>query len=223
MRSVIRATPVADAELVLCANPDIHQGLSCTFRSQFVDTVEPAYESEVVPVTVDLSPVIAATTHWLLCAYPAAGGVFSGTLAEAQARQATTVAAWLRYPTELDAGLVTMVGPGGSARLDWLAGAEVATPHEGEHAWRSWVDEVVASWAACLLADHALATAAVAAVRGSEHTSGIQCEFRRLLRPDERDRRAAALLRHPDLLAPVADLHREQLRERLDVDPVEAA
>jgi hypothetical protein len=172
---------------------------------------------------VDLSPLIAASTHWLLCAYPPAGGVFSATLAEAQARQAVTVAAWLRYPTALDAGLVTMVGPGGSARLDWLVGVETVSRHDDEHAWRTWVDEVIASWAACLLAGHELAAAAVAAVNGCEHTSGIQCDFRRLLRPDEQDRRAAALLRHPDLLAPVADLHRDQLRQRLNLDSVEAA
>ncbi|GDY32509.1 hypothetical protein [Gandjariella thermophila] len=172
---------------------------------------------------VDLSPMIAATTHWLLRAYPPTGGVFGATLAEAQARQAATVAAWLRYPTALDAGLVTMVGPGGSARLDWLVGADTAPPAEDEHAWRSWVDEVVASWAACLLGDEALAAAAVTAVKGSEHASGIHCDFRRLVRPDEKDRKAAALLRHPDLLAPVADLHRGPLRERLNLDSVEAA
>ncbi|MET8181258.1 hypothetical protein [Streptomyces sp. NPDC005336] len=40
-------------------------------------------------------------------------------------------------------------------------------------------------------------------------------EFRRLTAPDEYDRRAAPLLRHPDLMAPVADLHRAPLLERL--------
>ncbi|WP_181796103.1 hypothetical protein [Streptomyces sp. WELS2] len=43
-------------------------------------------------------------------------------------------------------------------------------------------------------------------------------EYRRLLAPDGRDRRAAALLRHPDLLAPVAALHHDQLLDRLTPD-----
>src|SRR5205807_2426609 len=133
------------------------------------------------------------------------------------------VAAWLRYPTSVDAGLLTMIGPGGSARLDWLVGADPVDPLDDEHCWRSWVDEVVASWAACLLADTALAWAAVAALKGSEHTSGIHCDFRRLTRPDQRDRHASALLRHPDLVATVAELHRGQLLDRLDVDSVDAA
>ena len=47
--------------------------------------------------------------------------------------------------------------PGGSGRLDWLTGAEAVTADEAEYAWRSWVDEVVASWAACLLTTPALA------------------------------------------------------------------
>src|SRR5437763_10068296 len=102
-----------------------------------------------------------------------------------QARQAATVAAWLRYPTSVDAGLLTMIGPGGSARLDWLVGADTVDLLDDQHAWRTWVDEVVASWAACLLADSSLAAAAVAALSGSEHMSGIHCDFRRLTQPDE--------------------------------------
>lgn len=164
----------------------------------------------------NLSSVISATAQWLVRAYPALGGAFNGALAEVQARQAATVAAWLRYPTLLDAALVGMVGPGGSSRLDWLVGADATELSGAEHAWRTWVDEVVASWAACLLADAALAAAAVAAVSDCEHVAGVQREFRRLTDPDERDRYAATLLRHPDLLAPVAGLHGAQLRERLE-------
>jgi hypothetical protein len=174
-------------------------------------------------VPVDLSPVIAATTQWLLRAYPPAGGAFDAALAEMQARQATTVAAWLRYPTSVDAELLTMVGPGGSGRLDWLVGAGAVDLSDDQHSWRTWVDEVVASWAGCLLADASLAAAAVAALSGSEHTAGIRCDFRRLTRPDQRDRRASALLRHPDLVAGVAELYREQLLERLGVGSVDAA
>ncbi|MET9843186.1 hypothetical protein [Streptomyces ossamyceticus] len=167
----------------------------------------------------DLSPLIAATAQWLTRAYPAGGGAIDSALCEAQARQAVTVAAWLRYPTPMDAGLVGVAGPGGSARLDWITGYETADGAdpvaEDEHAWRSWVDEVVASWAACLLTDPALAGAAVTALAGTHHTAGSPVTFRRLLDPDVQDRRAAALLRHPDLLAPVAGLHHAGLLDAL--------
>ncbi|WAL68405.1 hypothetical protein ORV05_11740 [Amycolatopsis cynarae] len=178
----------------------------------------------------DFSAVIAATAQWLLRAYPPAGGVFDAALAEAQARQAATVAAWLRYPTTLDSSLLGMLGPGGSARLDWVTGVDTGmdtgmdtAATEEETAWRTWVDEVVASWAATLLADGELAAAAVAAVAGSEHADGLAFDFRRLTHPDDRDRQAAALLRHPDLLAPVAELHRDQLDARLGRHSAEAA
>jgi hypothetical protein len=39
----------------------------------------------------------------------------------------------------------------------------------------------------------------------------LPAEFRRLTAPDARDLEAAALLRHPDLLESVADLHRDDL------------
>ncbi|MFI5683446.1 hypothetical protein [Streptomyces sp. NPDC051636] len=164
----------------------------------------------------DLSPLIAATTQWLTRAYPPSGGALASVLCEVQARQAVTVAAWLRYPTAMDAALVGMAGPGGSAALDWITGAEVTDADAPETwAWRTWVDEVVASWAAGLLTDPGLASLAVAALTEGEHTTGTPVEFRRLIDPDEADRRAAALLRHPDLLAPVADLHHAQLLHRL--------
>jgi hypothetical protein len=162
-------------------------------------------------VPADLFSVIAATTRWLLRAYPHVGGAFSAARAENQAREAVTVAAWLRYPTVLDASLLAVVGPGGAAHLDRLTRADPVSTEE----WRSGVDEVVASWAACLLADREVAVAAVAVVSASEHRSGPLCDFRRLTDPDERECRAAALLRHPDLLAPVADLHASELRQRL--------
>jgi hypothetical protein len=139
------------------------------------------------------------------------------------------VAAWLRYPTPMDAALVTVAGPGGSGRLDWITGADgadgtdLADGAAGDNAWRTWVDEVVASWAACLLSTPGLAGAAVAALAGCEHANGSPIEFRRLVTPDERDRRAAALLRHPDLLAPIAALHRAQLLERLEPHSAPAA
>jgi hypothetical protein len=180
-------------------------------------------ESEFRNVPANLSSVIAATAQWLVRAYPAPGGAFSATLAEVQARQAATVAAWLRYPTLLDAALVGMVGPGGTGQLDWLLGTDGAVLSAEEYAWRTWVDEVVASWAACLLADPDLAVAAVAAVAGCDHMAGLHCDFRRLTTPDDRDRHAAILLRHPDLLDPVAGLHRDQLLERLDTGAAEAA
>ncbi|MCX5052372.1 MULTISPECIES: hypothetical protein [unclassified Streptomyces] len=160
----------------------------------------------------DLSPLIAATTQWLTCAYPSGDGALASALCEAQARQAVTVAAWLRYPTSMDAALVGMAGSGGSARLDRLAGAHDVTGQDTEvHAWRTWVDEVVASWAAGLLGDPELAALAVAAAAESSHTAGTPVAFRRLLAPEAGDLRAATLLRHPDLLAPVAGLHQDQL------------
>jgi hypothetical protein len=167
-------------------------------------------------VHTDLSPVIAATAQWLTRAYPASGGALAGALCEVQARQAVTVAARLRYPTPMDVGLLGMAGPGGSARLDWITGADGATATEPDgDAWRTWVDEVVASWAACLLTDPELAARAVAASADGDALAGtpagVPAEYRRLLAPDEDDRRAAALLRHPDLAAPVADLHRARL------------
>ncbi|MEV6807454.1 hypothetical protein ACH4NF_17335 [Streptomyces sp. NPDC017248] len=172
----------------------------------------------------DLSPLIAATARWLTVAYPPCGGALAAALCEAQARQAVTVAARLRYPTEIDAGLVTLAGPGGAARLDWIAGADGSGEQPAEEwAWRTWVDEVVASWAAALLTDPALAGLAVAALAGAEHAADAPAAFRRLLDPDDVDRRAAALLRHPDLLAPVTGLHHAQLRDRLTPGPTLAA
>lgn len=174
-------------------------------------------------VQADLSPVIAATAYWLTRAYPPVGGALAAALCEVQARQAVTVAAWLRYPTAMDAGLVGVAGPGGSARLDWVTGAEGAEARDAEeHAWRSWVDEVVASWAACLLTDPDLAERAVADIAEGEHTTGSPAVFRRLLAPDAADRDAAALLRHPDLVAPVVGLHRSELLERLSGEALAA-
>ncbi|MGW5787014.1 hypothetical protein ACWEWK_23825 [Streptomyces sp. NPDC003757] len=165
----------------------------------------------------DLSPVIAATAQWLTRAYPASGGALADALCEVQARQAVTVAARLRYPTPMDVALLGVAGPGGAARLDWITGADgVSFADPDADAWRTWVDEVVASWAACLLTEPALAGPAVAALADGGPPAGTPVEFRRLLAPDESDRRAAALLRHPDLVAPVAALHHAQLLARLD-------
>jgi hypothetical protein len=172
---------------------------------------------------VDLAPVVAATARWLARAYPAPeSGAFSAALVELQARQAVTVAAWLRYPTDLDAGLVALAGPGGSARLDALTGAGGDELDGVDDAWRAWVDEVVASWAACLLTDADLARAAVRTLGAFSRAAGLAARFRRLLDPDDHDRYAAALLRHPDLVAPVADLHRAPLRDLLGAPRVPA-
>ncbi|WP_410539543.1 hypothetical protein [Streptomyces sp. KL2] len=193
-------------------------------------------------MSADLSSVIAATTRWLVRSYPTAGGVLSASLAEAQARQAVTVAAWLRYPTLLDAALVAVAGPGGALRLDRITGAAAPEPagpdglgdsggpgdsggasaglpwipvprEPGEtgSAWRTWVDEVLASWAACLLSSPDLVEEAVAGALRSEHARGLAVDFRRLAAPDGLDRQAAPLLRHPDLMEPIAELHRAGL------------
>ncbi|MFE1285709.1 hypothetical protein [Streptomyces sp. NPDC058751] len=166
----------------------------------------------------DLSPLIAAATQWLTRAYPACGGPLASALCEAQARQAVTVAAWLRYPTPMDAALVAMAGPGGAERLDMVVGSDIAGPDEDaadDDAWRTWVDETVVSWAASLLADTRLAGLALSALADGDHVALAPVEFGRLRSPDDSDRRAAALLRHPDLLAPVAALHHEELVGRL--------
>src|SRR5690349_24166999 len=89
--------------------------------------------------SAELSPVIAASTHWLARAYPPADpGSVAHTRAELQARAAVTVAAWLRYPTEMDAALVAIAGPGGSAVLDWRAGSEPEDDPDGDEGWRTW-------------------------------------------------------------------------------------
>lgn len=187
--------------------------------------------------SVELSPVIAASTHWLSRAYPAGSpDTIAHTLSELQARQAVTVAAWLRYPTEMDAALVAIAGPGGSAVLDWRVGSEPDDEEAEEEGWRTWVDEVVVSWAACLLSDPALARRGVDAVAAAvppsdparprpypRRAGALPNEFRRLLTPDQRDRDAAVLLRHPDLLEPIAELHRDTLLYLLGVERVEAA
>jgi hypothetical protein len=178
--------------------------------------------------STELSPVIAASTHWLARAYPPADpGTDAHTYAELQARQAVTVAALLRYPTVIDAALVALAGPGGSAVLDWRAGSEPDDEDADDQGWRTWVDEVVVSWAACLLADPMLAVRAVKAVaaaapapspadngplpHGRRRSDGLPAQFRRLTAPDERDRAASVLLRHPDLLEPIASMHRDNL------------
>ena len=186
--------------------------------------------------SVELSPVIAASTHWLSRAYPAGSpDSIAHTLSELQCRQAITVAAWLRYPTEIDAELVAIAGPGGSAVLDWRVGSEPDDEEAEEEGWRTWVDEVVVSWAACLLADPDLARrgvdAVIAAVPPADdrprpyprRVDGLPNEFRRLLDPDQRDRDAAVLLRHPDLLEPVAEMHRDTLHYLLGVSASAAA
>ncbi|UQX04197.1 hypothetical protein [Streptomyces sp. RerS4] len=170
-------------------------------------------------MSADLAPVIAAGTRWLLTAFPPSPGAFSQALAEAQARQAVALAAALRYPTPLDAQLLHLLGPGGSARLDWLTGADHDHDHEADHdadadaGWRTWVDETVVSWAACLLANPALAVDAHRLVDRAQ--TG---EVSRLTRPGNHEHAAAPLLRHPDLLEPVAALHREQLLDLLDTE-----
>lgn len=50
----------------------------------------------------------------------------------------------------VDAALVALAGPGGSGRLDRVTGADAVEGVDGEGR-RTWVDEGLASWAACLL------------------------------------------------------------------------
>ncbi|MFE2544932.1 hypothetical protein [Actinacidiphila glaucinigra] len=169
----------------------------------------------------EFSSVIAAATRWLLSAYPATGGALSRALAEAQARQAATVAAALRHPTAVDAALLGLLAPGGADRLDRIAGAWVAG-EDGEDGWRTWVDEVVVSWAACLLSDPDLAASAVTALAATEHGASLAGDAHRLTDPGTHDRAAAALLRHPDLVAPIAGLHRAELTALLAAEPLDS-
>jgi hypothetical protein len=183
----------------------------------FHGSCSPSCNTDGPAVLADLSPLIAATAQWLTCAYPSTGGALAATLCEVQARQAVTVAAWLRYPTPADAALVGIAGSGGSARLDRISGADDPLGHDSDaDAWRTWVDEVVASWAACLLTDPELARLAVAGLAQGGRAANDPVRFRRLVAPDETDRRAAALLRHPDLLAPVSALHQDRLLDLLN-------
>ncbi|MEU9213481.1 hypothetical protein AB0D27_37660 [Streptomyces sp. NPDC048415] len=167
----------------------------------------------------DLSPVITASTRWLLSAFPPATGPFDDALAEAQARHAATIAAALRYPTALDAELLNLLGPGGSGRLDRVTGADAHPLTGAAHAWRTQVDEIVVSWAACLLANPDLAALAAACLAATHHGADGVGDARRLTIPSPRDHRAAPLLRHPDLLGPIADLHRETLLGLLNAGP----
>ncbi|MER7675952.1 MULTISPECIES: hypothetical protein [unclassified Streptomyces] len=174
----------------------------------------------------ELSPVISASARWLLSAFPPAAGSLNRALAEAQAQHAVTIAAALRYPTPLDAELLGLLGPGGSGRLDYVTGADAPPPAGADHLWRTWVDETVVSWAACLLADADLAAVATACLAATHHgthgTHGIG-SARRLTVPSPRDHRAAPLLRHPDLLDPIADLHRGTLLGLLVTTPAAGA
>lgn len=157
-----------------------------------------------------LVPLIGACATWLDHAFGPGRSPLLAALAQVQTRQAVTVAAWLRYPTELDAALVELTGPGPNA----LA-ARPAERGEPAEPWRSWVDETVVSWAACLLTDRELAHRAVITAGHTEHAEGLSVCFRSLLDPDERERRAGTLLRHPDLVGPIAALHRTGLLSRL--------
>jgi hypothetical protein len=167
----------------------------------------------------DLSPVIAASARWLLSAFPPATGPLDEALAEAQARHAATIAAALRYPTALDTELLMLLGPGGCAGLDAVTGAGDHPRPGPAPTWRTQVDEVVVSWAACLLADPDLAALAAACLGATHHGTDGVGQARRLTVPSPRDHRAAPLLRHPDLLGPVANLHRQTLLGLLDAGP----
>ncbi|MEU6645335.1 hypothetical protein ABZ863_22655 [Saccharomonospora sp. NPDC046836] len=66
-------------------------------------------------------------------------------------------------------------------------------------------------------------TRLAAAAARSEHLASLACDLPRLTDPDGHNRRTAVLLRHSDLVAPVANLHSQRLLDRLDGDPAEAA
>jgi hypothetical protein len=68
-----------------------------------------------------------------------------------------------------------LTGPGGSAHLERLLGShETALVIGDSDAWRTWAEEVLISWAACLLEDLALAVAAVSALSTRDHLAGLE-------------------------------------------------
>jgi hypothetical protein len=162
-------------------------------------------------VSQNLVPLIGACATWLDRAYGPGASAFADALVRVQTRQATTVAAWLRFPTDWDAALVHLCGPASTGELDTVTGRPIGAGQP----WRTWVDATVVSWAACLLIDTDLSRRAVAAVADTEHAQGLCLNFRSLVQPDEHEARAGALLRHPDLVEPVAVLHRPTLLDRL--------
>jgi hypothetical protein len=187
-------------------------------RTRFAESgTEPCAEAARDEAAEKLRHSFDASIRRLLAAYPASGGALSQALAEAQARQAVTLAATLRYPTNLDAQLLHLLAPSGSHQLDWLTGCD---PQQYDTVWRTWIDETVVSWAACLLADPALAARAAhqADAVSEHHAAG---GLRRLTDPGKRDTEAAPLLRHPDLLENIAGLHRPPLLKLLSADRVE--
>ncbi|MGW2648832.1 hypothetical protein ACWC2T_28900 [Streptomyces sp. NPDC001393] len=128
-------------------------------------------------------------------------------------RHAAELAAHLRYATGLDVHLLQLCGPGGADQLDARTGHGL---HEDVSAWRTWVETVV-SWAACLLSDRSLAFQAQQVLAATVHRTDTG-DLRRLVDPGTHDSEATVLLRHPDLVGPVAALHRSQLLELLHVE-----
>ena len=174
-------------------------------------TAGPAPHTVGDVVTEHRNGIVAASAQWLLTAFPPTAGPFATVSATWQAREAVAVAARLRYPTDADDALLELCGPGGCERLNWSAGSGLGAGSVEDAPWRTWVDEVVVSWAAALLGDPVLATTAAQAA--GEPLDGP------LLTPSASDLAAAALLRHPDLLAVVADLHRTELLRALAASP----
>jgi hypothetical protein len=152
------------------------------------------------PDAVDesVAELVAACTAQLLRSFPAPEGAVNRALAHAQAHQAVTVAARLRFPTAMDRALLALAGPPG--------------PED-----EPWADPTVVGWAAALLADPVLAGHATQAAGFSP------AAYRRLTVPGPREQAAAALLRHPDLLDPTAQPHREELLVLLRGGPQGAA
>ena len=133
-----------------------------------------------------VAAVIAAVTERLLREFPAPPGAVNRALAQAQAHQAATVAAHLRFPTDIDRELLALVGCDSRAEEPWL-------------------DGTVLGWAAGLLADPTLAHHATVAAGLSP------AAYRRLTAPGPHEQAAGALLRHPDLLDLTALPHRAGL------------
>src|SRR3954463_14106064 len=123
--------------------------------------------------------VVAASAQWLLTAYPPPADPFAAASAQWQAGEAAAVAARLRYSTDADDPPLELCGPGGAERLDWLAGSDSGVGCVDGAPWRTWVDEVVVSWAAALLGDRGLAATAGAGGGGRGSVIGCSRQGRR--------------------------------------------
>lgn len=155
---------------------------------------------------------------------PPATGPLNQALAEAQAGHAATIAAALRYPTALDAELLDLLGPGGSGQAG-LRHRRRRTPADGRHPRLAHPGRRDRRQLGGLPAGRRRPRRPGRRLPG-RHPPRPRQRGRRAPAstiPSPRDHRAAPLLRHPDFLGPIADLHRETLLSLLGAAPAVTA